>query len=87
MGCASNQKFATLQDGACNAFPRPQFQVKGQTSYDQRWADETTEAGVAGCGWHRPQVRPASLTPSQPSPKATFKQRWLHKFFRDRATQ
>lgn len=87
-GCATNRSFATLESGACSAFPRPQYQVKGETSYDQRWADETTEAGVAGCGWKRPQTRPANLMPVKaPSAKATFKQRWLGKFFRERAAQ
>jgi hypothetical protein len=96
--CAHNpDKFSTLEGvtgnggGACSAFPRPQYQVKGQTVFDQRWADETTEAGVAGCGWKRPQARPASLMPVKPSPvlpspKATFKRRWLGKFFHDRVS-
>lgn len=61
--CASNHDFATLSDGACKAFPRPQYQIKGKTAYDQKWADETTEAGVAGCHWPRPARRPASLEP------------------------
>jgi hypothetical protein len=60
-GCASNRQFATLTGGACSAFPAPTVQIKGRTSMDQRWADETTEAGVAGCGWKRPARRPASL--------------------------
>lgn len=63
MACASNHDLATLSNGACSAFPRPVYQVKGKTSYDQRWADETTEAGVAGCHWKRPARRPASLDP------------------------
>jgi hypothetical protein len=61
-GCAST-KFATLSDGACKAFPRPEYQVKGATRYDQKWVDETTEAGVAGCGWNRPAHRPTYLNP------------------------
>jgi len=61
-GCA-NTKFATLTDGACKAFPRPVYQIKGATRYDQKWADETTEVGVAGCGWKRPEHRPAYLNP------------------------
>jgi hypothetical protein len=63
MGCASNHDLATLSDGACKAFPRPVYQIKGKTSYDQKWADQVTEAGVAGCHWQRPDRRPASLDP------------------------
>lgn len=89
--CATtNQNFATLQRGACVAFPRAPYQVKGQTSFDQRWADETIEAEVVGCGFKRPQARPATLMPVKvvkPSPKATFKRKWLGRFFRNRAEQ
>lgn len=61
-GCAST-KFATLTDGACKAFPRPVYQIKGATRYDQKWADETTEVGISGCGWKRPDRRPSYLNP------------------------
>lgn len=61
--CAANHDLATLSDGACKAFPSPQYQIKGKTAYDQKWADETTEAGVAGCHWQRPAKRPAALDP------------------------
>jgi hypothetical protein len=61
-GCAGT-KFATLTDGACKAFPRPAYQIKGATRYDQKWADETTEVGISGCGWKRPVRRPAYLNP------------------------
>lgn len=87
-GCATSGNFATLSSGACSAFPPPQYQIKGQTSYDQKWADETTEAGVAGCSWHRPKARPPSLKApiaALPPPKATFRQRWLTLHFRERA--
>lgn len=60
-GCASNKEFATLTGGACSAFPEPAYQIKGRTKTDQRWADETTEAGVAGCGWKRPAHRPVAM--------------------------
>lgn len=68
-GCAHNSGFKTFSGpqgngvGACSAFEAPQYQIKGQTSYDQKWADKTTEAGVAGCDWKRPAKRPASLNP------------------------
>ena len=83
-GCATDGQFATLSKGACEAFPRPQYQIKGKTSYDQKWSDEVTEAGVAGCKWQRPDRRPAELdapkmpvkAPPAPPKKPTFLQRW-----------
>jgi hypothetical protein len=57
--CATNDKqITTFQGGACEAFERPPFQVKGATPYDQLWADKATEAGVTGCKWERPAQRP-----------------------------
>jgi hypothetical protein len=58
-GCATN-KLQTFVGGSCKAFPRPDYQVKGRTKYDQTWVDKVTEAGVAGCQWERPKPRPAS---------------------------
>lgn len=68
-GCASSgsDKFASLSGateqggGACDAFPRPPYQVRGATPYDQEWADKTNEAGIAGCKWERPMPRPSFL--------------------------
>lgn len=89
-GCVHDKDgFATLQ-GPRDSFPAPEYQIKGETPYDQKWADETTEAGVAGLGWKRPKPRPASLSKPKvtaPSPKKTFKQRWLYFHFRERAVQ
>lgn len=59
-GCATNPQFASLE-GTCSAFPRPEYQIKGKTKYDQTWADKITEAGVAGCRWDRPLRRPPEL--------------------------
>jgi hypothetical protein len=93
-GCATSHNFATLSNGACSAFPAPKYQIKGQTSYDQKWADKTTEAGVAGCDWKRPAKRPASLNPKpvaaklEPDPApTTFKKRWYDRFLKHRAAQ
>lgn len=47
--------------GVCDAFPAPQYQVLGRTAYDQDWIDKSVEAGVAGCGYARPEARPAAL--------------------------
>lgn len=68
-GCANKSGFTTFGGqvdgvelgGVCQAFPRPEYQIKGATPYDQEWADKTTEAGVAGCNWQRPEARPAHL--------------------------
>jgi hypothetical protein len=61
-GCVTNDSFATLK-GASSSFVAPKYQVLGKTQYDQKWIDQTTEAGVAGFGWKRPAKRPASLNP------------------------
>lgn len=66
-GCADKDRFATLIGGACQGFEQPEYQIKGKTAYDQKWADKQTEAGVAGCGWERPQPRPPSLD-AKPKP-------------------
>jgi hypothetical protein len=42
-------------------FERPDYAVLGQTRYDQNWIDSNTEAGVAACGWQRPEPRPPAL--------------------------
>jgi hypothetical protein len=64
-GCAATKggfsTFSGKLGGVCNAFERPQYQIAGKTPYDQDWADKTTESGIAGCAWTRPEARPASL--------------------------
>lgn len=68
-GCVTNDTFATLGSsdpasadaGACSAFPRPEYQIRGATPFDQKWADVVTEVGVAGCKWERPMPRPAAM--------------------------
>jgi hypothetical protein len=74
-GCVTDGSFATLK-GASNSFVAPKYQVLGKTRYDQKWIDQTTEAGIAGFGWKRPAKRPAALNPkpvkSEPDPYACF---------------
>lgn len=86
-GCADKDRFATMIGGACEGFERPEYEIKGKTPYDQKWADKQTEAGVAGCNWERPKPRPASLDAKpmpvkapQPMKPATFRDRWLNRF-------
>ena len=97
-GCAHKSSFQTFSGaqghgvGACSAFEAPQYQIKGQTGYDQKWADKTTEAGVAGCDWKRPAKRPASLNPKpvlvkdDPAP-TTFKKRWYDRFLKHKTAK
>lgn len=64
LGCVTDSGFGTFTGklgGVCDAFERPTYQVLGKTPYDQGIADNWTEAGVAGCKWERPAVRPAEL--------------------------
>jgi hypothetical protein len=87
--CADKNRFASLTGtdgqggGACSAFERPQYQIRGATSYDQKWADKTTEAGVAGCSWPRPEARPHELD-AKPlivkAPPKAAKRRWYDRF-------
>lgn len=65
-GCANNG-FVTLQ-AAGSSFPQAQYQVLGQTKYDQTWIDKTIEAEVVGFNFPRPAKRPASLAPKKPKP-------------------
>lgn len=85
-GCASKETFGTYTGGACDGFPRPEYQIKGATVYDQKWSDKVIEAGVQGCKWNRPEARPSSLdakpmvvkAPVKAEPrKATFRERFL----------
>jgi len=64
----------------------PEVAVKGATDFDQRWIDETTEAGVSALGWKRPAPRPPEWdkplsrnVPADPAPaaKPVKKKRWL----------
>lgn len=73
--CAQNLKQAELKSltGVCKTFPRPDYQIRGQTGYDQQWADETIESGVAACHWKRPNKRPATLDKPAPKPKKVDK--------------
>lgn len=45
--------------GEGGALKAPEFAIRGATDFDQKWIDETTEAGVAALGWPRPAPRPA----------------------------
>lgn len=78
----------SITGGECKVFDPPPFAVRGLRQYDQDWIDGNIEAGVGGCGWERPQVRPASMdaSPAQKA-KATpkpAKKRGIIKRIRDR---
>jgi hypothetical protein len=70
LGSCANGEFATLS-GAGDAFPRAQYQVLGQTKYDQTWIDRTIEAEVAGFHFARPARRPASLSTRRAATRTT----------------
>lgn len=84
-GCVTDGKFATLSNGACGSLPRAEYQIRGSDNYSQRWADKTVEAEVSGCGFNRPKARPIEKPVIVKTQKAAFKQRWLSRFFRERA--
>lgn len=76
---------ASVTGGEDHALKGPDFVVKGATDFDQRWIDETTEAGVAALGWKRPAARPAEWdkplsrdaeAAPAPAPAAKKKPRW-----------
>lgn len=55
-GCATTGGIALSIKGACDAFRAPAVPIKGKTKPDQLWVDDTTESGVAACGWKRPKA-------------------------------
>jgi hypothetical protein len=58
--------------------------ILGKTQADQDWIDDSTEAGIAGCKWQRPKLRPApakkiaaaTVKSSVPPPPTTKKHWW-----------
>jgi hypothetical protein len=61
----------SVTSGEARAIEPPEFEVRGATTFDQRWIDATVEAGVTGLGWPRPKPRPANLDkPFEPPPVA-----------------
>jgi hypothetical protein len=73
--------------GECKIFESPQYVVLGKRPYDQDWIDSQVEGGVGGCGWKRPQARPAALdaVPGQKAKApAPVKKRGLIKRIKDR---
>lgn len=74
---------ASVSQGACDVFPRPETAKYGLGPIDQAWIDETVEAGVAGCGWARPtalaQLPPAPAPAAKAAPKPKKKHWWQRK--------
>jgi hypothetical protein len=79
---------ASVKNGECKIFERPEYAVRGKRTYDQDWIDSQVEGGVGGCGWRRPKPRPASFDAIVAPKAATIapKKRGLLKRFRDRVT-
>lgn len=75
----------SVADGEAHALKGPDVAIKGATDFDQRWIDETTEAGIAALGWPRPAARPpewdkplAKEAAAAPAPAPVKKKRrWL----------
>jgi hypothetical protein len=61
MAACGTLRPASVGGGECRVFERPEYAVLGRTRYDQNWIDSNTEAGVAACGWQRPNRRPQVL--------------------------
>ena len=60
---------ASVTGGECRVFERPEYVVKGAAPYDQKWVDGNIEAGVSGCGWDRPKLRPPELDQRRSAPR------------------
>jgi hypothetical protein len=60
-GCAGTKLPASVAGGECKIFEAPKYAVRGARAYDQDWIDSNIEGGVGGCGWQRPQARPAAI--------------------------
>lgn len=81
MGCGT-PRVASVS-GEARVITAPEYALKGATTYDQNWIDETTEAGVAGLGWKRPKPRPPAfdakpmyVKAAPGSPNEVVKKRW-----------
>lgn len=59
-GCAGQQLPLSVSEGVCNIVPRAEYEILGKTRHDQRWINDTIEGEVGGCGFQRPDPRPAS---------------------------
>lgn len=61
LGACQHTGVGSVSGGECKIFERPQYVVLGKRPYDQDWIDSQVEGGIGGCGWRRPQARPAAL--------------------------
>lgn len=90
-GCAKSP-VGSVAGGECKIVSTPAFAVKGKTTYDQEWVDDTTEAIVRGCAQPRPKARPAELDATHtvagktvPIPKPTKKHWWQRRLIKSGA--
>ncbi len=61
LGACASQPIGSVAGGECKLTSAPPYAVRGKTTYDQGWIDDTTEALVRGCKQPRPKKRPAEL--------------------------
>lgn len=66
LGGCQTTTIGSVVGGECRLVRTPTYAVKGRTTYDQGWVDDTTEALVRGCKQARPKARPASLDAQVP---------------------
>lgn len=57
-GCLTLSTALAPEAVETHALKAPEFEIKGATPMDQRWIDQTVEAGVAALDWPRPGPRP-----------------------------
>lgn len=87
LGCAGPKLPASVSGGIDRIFPEPPHEIRGATSVDQAWIDETIEAGSTCCHWAvkpRPNdldpppavVVPKKATPSRVTRKPKKKPLW-----------
>jgi len=69
-GCQNKALITSIPGGESKVFERPEYEVRGQTRYDQNWIDSQIEGGVAAFRWDRPGPRPPELdAPANKMPK------------------
>jgi hypothetical protein len=69
-----------VSDGLDRVFPEPPHEIRGATTIDQNWIDETVEAGSTCCGWNikprPPEIDRAPAAAPLPPHKPSFRDRF-----------
>lgn len=87
LAACGHNRAVSVTGGEARAIEPPPVEIRGATSFDQRWIDATIESGVQGLGWPRPAPRPPELDAkpvAQPAAKPVVKKkRFLDRFRRN----